>query len=176
MDKRKRELIEEAAEMIRHEYSISCPVGDIKELVKMMGGEIHLVDEPLLIEGRVYKEKTGEGCNFVIEVSKRATDRWLRCHVAEALGHLFIHMGYIYDPEKWDKQKTYEFYSNKDIEERCVADEFAEALLMPKRDMLRYVDNVDGSEVNIFDAGEYFGVPAGSVLARCKTLRLIEDI
>lgn len=98
MDTETRKYISAIAQRIVDMYDISIPV-DIDTVVQKLGGRIEIcsVDELLYDETL---RKTGD-TEFTIAISlfqcqnpKRRTFA-----VAQKLGHLFLHMGFITDPD-----------------------------------------------------------------------------
>lgn len=176
MNRRKRELIESLVEIIRSELSIPCPIEDIDSLVNLLGGELVLINDPLLLDGRVYKLDNDEGCKFRIEINKDTSKNRKKFTVAHELGHLFMHMGYIFNSEVWEQQKTGDCYLRSGYSEKeYEANEFAAALLMPKAELSKYIDALEGPEVNLSEVADHFNVSALAAFNRCKFLDLIDS-
>lgn len=176
MNRKKRELIEALAESIRFERSIPCPIKNINTLVTSLGGELSLVNDPLLLGGRIYKFDSNENCKFRIEIRRETSESRKMFTVAHELGHLFIHMGYLYKPEVWEEQKTADYFLHPVLyEKEYEAIEFASALLMPKEELSQYIEDLDGSEVNLSDVADHFNVSTIAAFNRCKSLDLIEN-
>lgn len=53
--------------------------------------------------------------------------------IAHELGHLFLHMGFRINDDKWNNQMK-GFYRNNDAETNYQANEFAKAFLMPEEE------------------------------------------
>ena len=101
--------------------------------------------------------------------------------LAKALGWLFINMGYIIDKKKWKDaedyiQSIYTCYSNSRVENEYKAELFALALLMPKNDFIKQVDNncdKETSEVNIDNIKDFFKVTIDLICKRGKMLGVL---
>lgn len=173
MDRKKRDLIENLVQIIRTEQSVSCPVENIGLLVRSLGGELSFSNDPLLLGGRVCR-LNDKNRSFRIEVSIRLSEKKKRLAAAQELGHLFIHMGYLYNPEIWEQQKAGLWYQRDDSEKEYEASAFAESLLMPEAELRACIEAVEGSQVSLSEVSEYFGVPVQTALYRCISLKLVE--
>lgn len=165
MNKRKDKVIEQFVECVRDEWSITCPVGDLERLVKILGGELEIVDDVFCRQGEVFKTIDDK---FVI----RATEWRTRFVVAEQLGHLFLHMGFYYRPEQWVEQEI-EKTSQYSAEESIQAMHFAQCLLMPTERLVDLIDEQEGPEVDLSEIADYFGVPDNQVFYRARDLGLV---
>lgn len=145
----RRQEIRKLADVVGKAMQARVPV-DIDELVKKLGGTIDEI--PLLsVEARV--SKTGPAA-FTIALRPGASERRRRFSVAHELGHVFLHMGYLIDPPKWESMTVFEDsmarkgYSITEFE----AHEFAGALLMPEEEFRE-------EALKHFHAGSYSIVP-----------------
>lgn len=176
MNRRKREIIEALVESIRFEQSIPCPIENINSLVASLGGELSFTNDPLLMNGRIYKLSNEEGCKFRIEINSTASENRKNFTVAHELGHLFMHMGYIYKPETWARQEVGDYYQRFGFSEKeYEANEFAAALLMPEVELSDYLESLEGTEVNLSEVANHFNVSTIAAFNRCKFLDLIES-
>jgi Zn-dependent peptidase ImmA (M78 family) len=134
MDAAKRDRIGMLADHIRTALELRVPV-DVESAVARLGGSIDVVDAIAAneeIDAQV--EKTGER-SFRITLSRRGRYRERdRFSVAHELGHLFVHMGYLIDANRWGTIGTYKDsvkFRYGYTEEEYEANEFAGAFLMP---------------------------------------------
>lgn len=168
MDYQERNFINELTEAIIKHYDIRIPVQDVDEVVSKIGGEISTDYDP---------ETLGDGCirkngdSFIITLSPFQPDNRRNFTVAHELGHLFLHMGYDIDEELWQRQdvEPYNRYGNTEMEYQ--ANEFAAALLMPKKKYKEKMDEyTEGNVVDTSKVAEYFHVSVGAASNRGKWL------
>lgn len=170
-----RDLINLVAQEIRNAYGISVPIENIDEVVEKMGGKIESIDcMPEDMDGCIRKDDSGE--KFIIYVSEDQTPARRMFTIAHELGHLFLHMGYQIDPEKWKmcgKEPIYRRGENSNIEYQ--ANEFAAAFLMPKDLYIEQVEkNTEGDSVNTEAIASHFNVSISAATYRGKYLGLLE--
>lgn len=120
-----RRLINVMAEEVINLYGIQIPIINIEEVVQKMGGSV--VDNSSIGEfsdGKI--RKTGED-SFTIEVSPFQTEERKNFTIAHELGHLFLHMGFQTNEQKWQKQDNVSYYRNGNSELEYQSNEFAAA-------------------------------------------------
>lgn len=167
-----RSLIDELTKDIIHKYNIQIPINNIDEIVIRMGGRLRESSDLSEYSDGVVR-KLDEN-SFEIMVSKYQGNERKNFTVAHEIGHLFLHMGYKIDPEKW-RQNCRTYYRNGDSQEEYEANEFAAALLMPKEEyrrvMYKYVKEnwVDTSKI-----AQEFHVSVNAASNRGKWLGLLE--
>lgn len=164
-----RMLINELAENIRNYYGISGVIEDIDGIVERMGGRvIEDVNIDGFSDGKI--KKSGRD-SFEISVSPFQSKERRNFTIAHELGHLFLHMGYIINPEIWNQQNEAAYYRNGNSTQEYQCNEFAAAFLMPQKEyervMLQYAnkDWVDTSKV-----AEHFKVSVDAAANRGKWL------
>lgn len=168
----RRTEIHELADAVREALELSPPV-DVAKAVKHLGGELkydlHETDD---IEAMVAKTRHG----FLIRLRQNQRTARHKFSIAHELGHLFLHMGYLVDPQKWDAITDYKDsvrfrygYSAEEIE----AHEFAGALLMPKEEFLRRAQTqYKGGVYNLSAISSHFGVSVDAARTRGRWLGL----
>jgi predicted transcriptional regulator len=130
MTPQRRLAINELADTVRSALALELPI-NMSRAVEGLGGELLYNLSPSDPEALV--EKHGEA--FRIRLRRGAKASRDRFSVAHELGHLFLHMGYLVDPKRWDGVGTYRdsvMYRFGYSEEEYEAHEFAAAFLMPK--------------------------------------------
>lgn len=169
-----RDLIDEIAEAVRLRFDVNTPV-DIDEVVKQMGGRI--IPDPNLdqfADGKIRKIGDEE---FEIRVSPYQSIKRRKFTIAHELGHLFLHMGFMTNPEVWKSQENQSFNrkGNSDVEYQ--ANEFAAAFLMPEEEYKVVMDqntSEDGTTVYTSRVADHFGVSVDTASNRGKWLGYLE--
>lgn len=160
------------AKEIRGAINLSSPL-DIKKVVESLGGEVVFfpggMDAPLMTI-------TKKGDGFIISL-RESLDEFLSCHLAIAIGHLFLHVGFS-DPDAWACAKEYVASVERRVcysLERDEASMFGLELLMPMDELLAAlkVSLKDGC-CDLSEVGNCFGVPETMVMWRCNYLGLID--
>lgn len=142
-------------------YNIHVPINNISNVVSALGGYIEEISDDLC-DG-IKKQNDG----FVIYVPSFYSAERKRFAIAQELGHLFLHMGYMISPELWEKQKNMAYYESKYPLEEYQANDFAEALLMPKDVYKKVLDQYTvGNKVQTAKIAEYFGVSVSTAYDR----------
>lgn len=112
--------------------------------------------------------------SFEIRVAPMSGTR-RRFSIAHELGHLFLHMGFLVDEDRWGSCTDYDVYNRSGIstEEEHEANEFAGALLMPEEEFRRVAENHrDGSTYDTGGIAEAFGVSLDAARTRGRWLGL----
>ena len=177
MEYRKRQIINGIAYKIRDILKLETPV-DLNELVTLLKGEIEYDD----IEGNEARIQKIEGgsYNFSITLSHETKKQRDRFTIAHELGHLFLHMGYLIDKEKWGKIGTYKdsaYYRYGYSEAEYEANEFARAILMPEVEFIKIANDnksKDGKTYELHTIAEHFNVSVDVVKVRGRWLGLFE--
>lgn len=170
----KRKAINHIADTLTDVLNLIPPI-DIELIPSILGGRLEYIEfnDPRL-EARIRRD----GEKFVIELEKSSLNSERnRFSIAHELGHLFLHMGFIFDEEKWNNKEDYSdsvYYRFGHSEEEYEANEFAAALLMPKEHFqkvcLKNLEN--GTEYNITKIAEAFKVSEEAALTRGRWLGL----
>lgn len=172
MDSRVKSQINELAEVIQTAYNIQAPIKDMKEVVKILGGDIEFCND--VIDGCIEKK----GNSFVIRLSENIRNQLrMRFTIAHELGHLFLHMGYKIAPNIWNKVNTDSYNRFGFSKEEAQANEFAAAFLMPKNlyvEELKKCIDMDGY-VDIKKLANFFKVSQLAAVNRGKNLNVIME-
>lgn len=164
-----RKLIGQMADVVRQRYGIACPVADIDGAVRAIGGRV--IADPSLdgfSDGRI--KKAGSEA-FEIMASPFQNEERRNFIIAHELGHLFLHMGYRSDHERWDAQNNMAYYRSACVGSEYQADAFAAAFLMPDGDFKRVMAQyTEGSTVDTSAVAKYFHVSISSAANRGKEL------
>ena len=162
-------IINNIAEDVIDTYDIHIPIYDINNVVIALGG---YVDESTdICNSDIMKQNDG----FVIYIPSSYSAERKQFAVAQELGHLFLHMGYKISQKLWDKQKNMVYYESKSPLEEYQANDFADALLMPK-DIYKKVlkQYTTGNKVQTAKIAEYFGVSVSTAYSRGKNLSYLK--
>lgn len=169
LDSRMKDLINALAKEVIRVYDIQIPISDIDKVVKSMGGVI-VPDFSIdgFSDGKI--RKTGAD-TFEIRVSPYQTNERRNFTIAHELGHLFLHMGFQANEEKWRQQDRVAYYRNGNSELEYQSNEFAAALLMPQEEYKRIMDeNMEGDMVDTSEIAKYFHVSVDAAANRGKWL------
>lgn len=170
MDGKRRHEIGELADSVRDALKLNPPV-DVDRAVDLLGGQLALIDPN---EAEAYVEKQGE--SFVIGISHAVAPTRRRFSIAHELGHLFLHMGYLRDVEKWANVGRYEEsikYRFGYSEEEYEAHEFAGAFLMPELEFREIAESFKrDNKYQVTRIADYFGVSVEAASIRGRWLQL----
>lgn len=165
----KREKIGQLADQVRVALNLSTPITytSLVDAVHRMGGRV--VDDARIrfIKDEARIRKMDGRFEIVIDVLK--PERRKLFSLAHELGHLFIHMGFG-NKARWIVERDYvESYARKGYdEEEFEANEFAAALLMPKKEFTSLV----ARKQSLQEIASHFGVSADAADTRGKWLGL----
>lgn len=161
-----RNKINSLVRTIQDVYHIVTPIGDIEHVVHVLGGSIW---GDYTVSGSVI-EKIGDYFRIIIDRDNYNSYRG-RFIIAVELGHLFLHMGYKIDYDRWSSISDGRYVRLWDSEEYSLAYEFASSFLMPVGLFYSRVgkETHDGV-VDIPKLSNYFQVNELSILNRMKTL------
>jgi Zn-dependent peptidase ImmA (M78 family) len=166
----RRNQINILAEKIRLVCELITPV-DVEEAVSRLGGELER-DDLADYEARI--EKLND--RFKITISNTEYERRKRFSIAHEIGHLFLHMGYLINKEKWEETGAYRdsvYYRYGYSLEESEANEFAAAFLMPRAEFIEVTqNNLLGGVYQIEKIAEHFDVSLESAVYRGRWLRL----
>ncbi|OSM06746.1 ImmA/IrrE family metallo-endopeptidase [Magnetofaba australis] len=176
MDEHKRQIINEMADDIRESLGLSVPV-DVRQAVAKLQGEIReLGFKEMAYEATVHKS---DEWGFRINLREGVSEVRERFSIAHELGHLFLHMGFGVNWEKWN---TIEQGDNSvrtrygATEAEYEANEFAGAFLMPQAQYLEVFDQHTDAEqrVDIKRVAQHFGVSEPAARLRGRWLGVLE--
>lgn len=174
MNLRKRIYIEQFTDLIRELYDIPMPIKNIEEVVSSLGGALQKSDNAFLLDGKISKCSEFSEIKFLIEINQNLSMNRKNFTIAHEIGHLFLHMGYEINPQKWDSIKpTTTYQRSGHSEEEVEANEFAASLLMPEEAIRNYVEIREDSAIDIKELAKYFNVSVSSAVVRCRVLGLI---
>lgn len=161
-------MINNLAEDIIDIYKIHIPINNINDVVITLGGYIE--ENKNICDSAIRKQNDG----FVIYIPSSYSAERKQFAVARELGHLFLHMGYKISPKLWDKQRNMAYYESKSPLEEYQANDFADALLMPKDTYKKVMEQCTvGNKVTTTKIAEYFGVSVSTAYGRGKSLGLL---
>jgi len=170
MQQARRDQISRLAETVRATCDLTTPV-DVELAVRRLRGEIDRVDDAE-IEAKI--EKRGDG--FRITLANDVHENRRRFSVAHELGHLFLHMGYLIDKDRWSQVGTYVdsvYYRYGFNIEEYEANEFAGAFLMPRAEFVQVANrHRSGDTYQIGPIAEHFKVSADAAKIRGRWLGL----
>jgi Zn-dependent peptidase ImmA (M78 family) len=164
-----RKEINRLAETIREGLELDLPVR-VEQAVERLGGTLEFGCLDSKVEALIQKD----GERFKIVVRDTNPPARNRFSVAHELGHLFLHMGYLVDPDKWTNAKEYTdsvyFRYGHGVEED-EANEFAAAFLMPESEFKQAVRSAakDG-DFSIEDVAKVFDASTAAVARRGRLL------
>jgi Zn-dependent peptidase ImmA (M78 family) len=164
-----RQAIEMLAIKIRKFTNASTPV-DLFSIIRLLNGTIKYEAFDDDIAGKI--EKSGE--SFVITVNNKQNELRTNFTIAHELGHLFLHMGYIIDKNKWEAIDEYidsARYRLGYSEEEYEANQFAASFLMPVDEYKKFVKQAAvNNKISIDTISSYFKVSHDAALTRGRWL------
>lgn len=166
MDSAIREKINDAVDTLVECFEIEIPIKNIEYVVTGLGGTF--IRKDINIKGfscHLYKNDDA----FTIEVSGTYNDNKSEVlAIAEQIGHLFLHMGYLIDKEMWKKCENNECFREEIGEMQYQAYEFAMALLMPRKLFFEKIREcyIGDGKYNIEPLPNFFNVPIGAIERR----------
>ncbi|MDR3570287.1 MAG: ImmA/IrrE family metallo-endopeptidase [Syntrophobacteraceae bacterium] len=169
MDQNRRNRIQQLANAVRGACKLTTPV-DVNVAIERLGGTLVEMSNP---EYEAQIEKNSDG-GFTITIAIEPHPNRKRFSIAHEIGHLFIHMGYLVDDEKWEQVGTFvdsvyhRFGHNLEEHE---AHEFAASFLMPEGEFLDVTSRQykDGY-YSIDSIAEYFKVSIDAAKTRGRWL------
>lgn len=168
MNNSRRREINSLADKIRTTINLAVPM-DVELAVRLLGGQ--LINLPPGTDPEAYVKKNGD--SFIIAVIEGLKNR-RRFSIAHELGHLFLHMGYIIDNQKWEKVDTY--YDSVKFrygytEEEFEAHEFAGAFIMPEDEFRAIAEtNRNGNKYSVKPIASHFKVSTDAAKIRGRWL------
>lgn len=179
MDYKKRRIIKEIVDSIRNNLDIKIPLTEDKliKIVEKLEGSIIIKNyEPLDFSApEGYIEKNTQG-TFTITINSNLPEKRKIFTIAHEIGHLFLHMGYLIDDEKWNNMDSYDYVYFREgrSETEWQANEFAAELLMPEelfREKIRENVDYNTNTCEIEPISNFFNVSDDAVITRGKFLR-----
>jgi Zn-dependent peptidase ImmA (M78 family) len=170
MNPTKRKEIGFLAETIREGLELRTPL-DVEEAVIRLGGSLQ---ERARLDGKMEAlvQKAGERFEIILCAAKPDTRK--RFSIAHELGHLFLHMGYLVNPDLWREAKDYHdsvYYRFGYGIEEAEANEFAAAFLMPEDEFQQAIENhTEKGRCAVQAVAEYFHTSKDAVMMRGRLL------
>lgn len=171
MDFQTRAYLERIVAIIMETFNIPTPIGNIDDVVAGMNGIIvELPEHPV---GNTVAKGHGD-CDFIIYVRKGQRREKRNLAIAQSLGILFLHMGYMTDWARWDSC-DHTVYSGSYFQMDFEKDEFACDLLMPRQAFLDYIfQHSENGNVDTYRVSKHFGVPNGVAVKRGKWMGALQ--
>lgn len=170
-----RRRVAELADKIRESLDLAFPV-DVELAVERLGGRIDHFDAKGF-DACIHKAAPGDRSQFriVVQPKERHPQRY-RFSVAHELAHLFLHMGYLIEPAKWNSVGDYRDtvrFRNGYTQEELEANEFAAAFLMPDAEYRRVVEqHTARGIVDVGSVAKVFNVSISAASLRGRRLGL----
>jgi Zn-dependent peptidase ImmA (M78 family) len=168
-----KERIGMIADSVRTSLGLTCPY-DPEKAVTLLNGIIqpsidHRIDAAI-------KKNGDNGFIIYLNIYKPAVRE--RFTIAHELGHLFLHMGYLFDQTKWDLMSNNDFQdsaffrmSDNYTQEENEANEFAASFLMPKTEFITIAkQNLFNDRYTIGPIADHFQVSEIAAINRGKWL------
>lgn len=168
--------INKIADLIISEFNIDHPLdtNTLDSLINALGGNLKQDDELGLASSGKIEKNEDKGFSIIIPSSEPETRK--KFSIAHELGHLFLHMDYL-NPEKWEEVKEGTVYNRLgSTQEEFEANEFAAALLMPRKLYQEKLDEayVGDGRYDIAVVADFFCVSLDAAKNRGRWLNLLE--
>lgn len=172
MNPSRRREINGLARTILDGLELQVPV-NLELAVERLGGELRVVEQmERNMEALIRKRDE----RFVIELAESKPESRKRFSIAHELGHLFLHMGYLLDPDAWDKTGDYKdavYFRFGYGSEEAEANEFAAAFLMPESEFeVAVKEHTKGGKCSIGNVADRFQTSKDAVVKRGQFLGL----
>ncbi|TGN17344.1 ImmA/IrrE family metallo-endopeptidase [Leptospira idonii] len=170
MSPERRRAIQAIVDRLLDFFQISIPV-DLENLVVQLGGKINYTSLESDLDGLIQKV----GFAFQISIDNNKPKSRNNFTIAHELGHLFLHMGFLIDDDKWNSLVDFkDSYARKGFSlQESEANEFAACLLMPKNLFIKKCYELEqNGKVDVSKLSEYFSVSADAAEMRGKWLGL----
>ncbi len=176
-----RKNINKITAKIQEAFEITPPfsVEKIKQIIKdKLDGSLQETDN---LDDHIEAKIERNDKNFIIKINKNKYKNPEHPRklfsIAHELGHLFLHMGYMIDKDRWNKFDEYTdsvYYRFGHNKEEYEAHEFAAAFLMPEEIFREQVKNhlTENNRVSISQIAEFFNVSDEAVINRGRWLKI----
>ncbi|PEN00134.1 hypothetical protein CN621_16925 [Bacillus wiedmannii] len=176
MEKEKKEYIATVTKVVRDSLNLSTPI-DLESLVEKLGGTLSFTNT---IENDKEAKIEKKEDSFEIYIDKNKSETRKRFSIAHEIGHLFLHMGYLLNPKKWESTNDYVdsvyYRYGYNIEEH-EANEFAAHLLMPNEEFQEVSQknfNDASKKYDINKIASHFNVSEDAAFTKGKLMGLFE--
>lgn len=169
MNEEVKEYINNIAGIVKKHYK-KAKAGSLEEFVRMLGGVVKEDSETgLTADGSINKQEGTD--EFTILLVPGMTKERKQFIIAHELGHLFLHLDFGRDPEKWIKTCYVGYFEGGDPEKEQQANEFAEVFLMPQEEYIKTLEKCTDREiVNIDKVAQHFNVTRNIAEHRGRSL------
>jgi Zn-dependent peptidase ImmA (M78 family) len=167
MELQKRREISALADVVRESLELSTPV-DVVAAVNRLGGTMAETND---FNGPQEAMIRRIDDRFEITIQEKFSATRKRFSIAHELGHLFLHMGYLMNPDKWGISSEYRdsvYHRFGYSIEESEANLFAAALLMPEKEFRLLVSDSQAKtgKVSIKQIATFFKTSPKAVLKR----------
>lgn len=174
--------IEKITNIVRNRYDVHIPVDNIDSLIEKMGGTViedserlkESEDPDMVMAGAI--EKYSDRA-FTIVIRSYEKEEQRSYAVANLLGFLILHKGYLLPDDTWSEQDEHRLQTFDTAEQENQADAFAMMLLMPKEEyieaVMRYAK--DDGRISIKKLAGYFHISTSQVERRGKDLGILRS-
>ncbi|MBR9747564.1 ImmA/IrrE family metallo-endopeptidase [Bacillus cereus] len=176
METGKKEYIAAVTKAVRNSLGLSTPI-DLESLVEKLGGTLSFTNAiDYDKEAKIEKKED----SFEIYIDQNKPESRKRFSIAHELGHLFLHMGYLLNPEKWNSTTDYidsVYYRYGYNIEEYEANEFAACLLMPDDEFQVVAQenfNHNLKNYDIRSIASHFNVSEEAAIVKGKFMGLFE--
>lgn len=171
MSNYKDSYIEQFTMDLRKALDVKTPI-EPKDIVRLLGGKIKMLEPDNDKEAKI--EKSGD--SFEIYIGDKTPSNREKFSIAHEIGHLFLHMGYLIDKDKWEKVGNYKdsvmYRYGYSVEEK-EANQFAGALLMPIDEFFAVAEScLDNDSYTLKPIADHFKVSVDAVRMRGRYLGL----
>lgn len=173
MNNNTQQYIENAAETFFRKYKLTVPVTSkaLIQIITRLGGQVDETKLDPVLDPTIGKT---DDLRFTIRIETNLSETNKTYALAHELGHLILHMGLLIDKDLWMNQPIGEFRSFPRYEQEQQANAFAQALLMPKKNIEQAIKQLTKNNcIDPKDLAEKFGVNKGCIIQRARMLAFI---
>jgi len=169
MNEEIKEYINKIAGIVKKHYK-KAKAGSLEEFVRMLGGDVKEDSGiGLTADGSINKQAGTD--KFTIQLVPGMTKERKRFIIAHELGHLFLHLDFGRDSEKWINTCYVGYFEGEDQEKEQQANEFAEVFLMPQEEYITILEKCTDKEiVNMDRVAQHFNVTRNIAEHRGRSL------
>lgn len=139
--------------------------------INLLQGRVNLINNKTFSDVEINKITDDYYC-FELKYSNYKNEGILRYDLTKAIGHLFLHMGYLINASKWTSVKNHIYNSTYEDAE---AHEFASVFLMPKNKFYEISEKFkNNNKYKIKKIANHFGVLVSVASNRGKKLGIFK--